>query len=122
MTLPRRGHRPLPRPVTNERRRGHPMSISALRHRAVRPPASGATAAAPSSNSTAASRRAAGAAAACLLPVLAVLAGALAGAGPAGAQGAAAGASPAAPPPQGSVPAPTPQVLADEVQEAAGSL
>ncbi|HEV3458303.1 MAG TPA: M20/M25/M40 family metallo-hydrolase [Thermoanaerobaculia bacterium] len=98
------------------------MSISASRHHAVRPPALGANAAAVSSNSTAACRRAAGTAGACLLALLAVLAGALLGAGPAGAQGAGAGATPAAPPPQGSVPAPTSQVLADEVQEAAGSL
>jgi carboxypeptidase Q len=51
-----------------------------------------------------------------------VWAGVAAGAGIAGAQGARLGAPPAGPPPEGNVPPPTSQVLADEIQDVAVSL
>jgi len=50
------------------------------------------------------------------------LIGAVAGAIPAGAQGSRLGAPPAGPPPEGNMPPPTAQVLADDIQETAASL
>ncbi|HYL06348.1 MAG TPA: M20/M25/M40 family metallo-hydrolase [Thermoanaerobaculia bacterium] len=79
------------------------MSTPASRYHAVRPPALRTNTAA--------------LAAAALL-----LAGAIAAPGPAGAQGARVGPSPAGPPPEGAMPPPTAQVLADEIQDAATSL
>jgi carboxypeptidase Q len=58
----------------------------------------------------------------CLAAAALLLAGAIAGAGPAGAQGARVGASPAGPAPEGSMPPPTSQVLADPVQDTAEAL